>query len=82
MSGAQALPGSCQGCPEPGAGPRALALLWGWRRDAGPRAAPSAHGRRRAAAAGPGSWKKFFTWELEQKRLNEGKTHAALWKEK
>lgn len=33
---------------------------------------------RRDAAAGSGSWKEFFTWEFEQKRLNEGKMYAAL----
>lgn len=34
---------------------------------------PSAMAGREAVAAGSGSWKEFFTWEFEQKRLNEVK---------
>lgn len=34
---------------------------------------PSATAGRKAVAAGSGSWKEFFTWEFEQKRLNEVK---------
>lgn len=33
----------------------------------------SAMAGRKAVAAGSGSWKEFFTWEFEQKRLNEVK---------
>lgn len=34
---------------------------------------PSAMARHKAVAAGSGSWKEFFTWEFERKRLNEVK---------